>query len=73
MLVTAHLSTFLIEAAYRLASRKGNITIFLIKTREEPETSSELDMKTMAQVRGIRVILIHEGQFSSDFAEVIKG
>ena len=73
MLVTAHLSTFLIEAAYRLAARKSNITIFLIKTREEPETSSELDMKTMAQARGIRVILIREGQFSSDFAEVIKG
>jgi len=73
MLVTAHLSTFLIEAAYRLAARKSNITIFLIKTWEEPETSSELDMKTMAQARGIRVILIREGQFSSDFAEVFKG
>ena len=73
MLVTAHLSTFLIEAAYRLAARKSNITIFLIKTWEEPETSSELDMKTMAQARGIRVILIREGQFSSDFAEAIKG
>ena len=73
MLVTAHLSTFLIEAAYRLAARKSNITIFLIKTWEGPESSSELDMKTMAQARGIRVILIRESQFSSDFAEAIKG
>ena len=73
ILVTAHLSTFLIEAVYRLTARKSNVTIFLIKTREEPETSSELEMKTMAQVRGIRVILIREGQFSSDFAEVFKG
>ena len=43
ILVTAHLSTFLIEAAYRLTARKSNVTIFLIKTWEEPETSSELD------------------------------
>ena len=43
ILVTAHLSTFLIEAAYRLTARKSNVTIFLIKAREEPETSSELE------------------------------
>ena len=73
ILVTAHLSNFLIEAVYRLTARKSNVTIFLIKTREEPETPSELDMRTMAQARGIRVIFIREGQFSSDFAEVFKG
>ena len=73
ILVTAHLSTFLIEAAHQLIARKSHVTIFLIKTREERKTSSEVEMKTMAQVRGIRVILIREGQFSSDFAEVFKG
>ena len=74
ILVTAHLSTSLIEAADRLtATKKNNVTIFLIKTREESETPSEFDMRTMAQARGICVILIREGQFSSDFAEVGKG
>ena len=33
----------------------------------------ELDMKKMAEARGIHVIEIREGQFSSDFAGVIKG
>ena len=46
--------------------------IFLIKAKEELETSSELNMKTMAEVRGIRVQFIREGQFLTDFSEVAK-
>jgi uncharacterized protein (DUF58 family) len=73
LLVTAHLSISLIEAAYRFTSRKGQVMIFLIKAKEELETSSEINMKTMAEVRGIRVQFIHEGQFLTDFLEVAKG
>ena len=70
ILVTARLSTDLVEAAYTLTARKSHVTIYLIKTKEELEGQSQLDMKNMAEARGIRVVCIHEGQFLTDFSEV---
>ena len=71
ILVTARLSTDLVEAAYTLTSRKSHVTIYLM-TRKEMERSSQLDMKKIAKARGIRVIEIHEGQFATDYSGVDK-
>ncbi|MDP4163377.1 MAG: DUF58 domain-containing protein [Bacillota bacterium] len=70
MLITAKLSRDLIEKASALHSKKGSITIFLIKAAKESPTTSELSLKALASARGIRVVLVHEGQFAAAFSEV---
>lgn len=70
MLVTSELSRQLIEKASILGKRKGSIIIFLIKGEKESPTKSELLLKAMSLTRGVRVVLIHDGQFTQAFSEV---
>jgi uncharacterized protein (DUF58 family) len=70
LLVTAQLTKSLIEKASFLAQRKGKITLFLIKGEKEAPTSAELSLITMANARGVRVIMVHEGNFEAAFSEV---
>jgi uncharacterized protein (DUF58 family) len=70
LLVTAQLTKSLIEKASFLGQRKGKITLFLIKGEKEAPTSAELSLITMANARGVRVIMVHEGNFEAAFSEV---
>ncbi len=70
LLVTAQLTKRLIEKASFLGQRKGKITLFLIKGEKEAPTSSELSLITMANARGVRVIMVHEGEYAAAFSEV---
>jgi uncharacterized protein (DUF58 family) len=73
LLVTAHLSKSLLEKASFLSKQKGTIVIFLIKEARESLSSNELSLKSMATARGIRVVMVHEGQFANAFSEVNRG
>ncbi|MEH7109828.1 DUF58 domain-containing protein [Bacillus sp. JJ1764] len=71
MLVTAQLSKTLIEKASFLGQRKGAITLFLIKGENETPAENEISLIAMANARGVRVVLVHEGQFAAAFSEVM--
>lgn len=73
LLVTAQLTKLLLEKASFLSSRKGTIVIFLLKEARESLTSNELSLKSLANARGIRVVMVHEGQFANAFSEVSRG
>ncbi|WP_223596493.1 DUF58 domain-containing protein [Neobacillus bataviensis] len=70
MLVTAQLTKPLIEKASFLGQRKGSITLFLIKGQKEAPSANERSLISLANARGVRVIMIHEGEFTSAFSEV---
>jgi uncharacterized protein (DUF58 family) len=70
MLVTAQLSKQLIEKASFLGQRKGSITLFLLKGKKESPSESERSLIAVANARGVRVVLVHEGDFASVFSEV---
>lgn len=70
MLVTAHLSISLIEAAKRCTTRNCPIIIFVIKSADDFITVTEQSMKAMANVHGMRVAFVYEGKFSVGLSEV---
>lgn len=70
LLVTAELTKSLLEKAGFLASRKGTLIIFLMKEARESLSSNERSLSTVANARGIRVVMVHEGQFANAFSEV---
>jgi hypothetical protein len=71
MLITAQLTKPLIEKASFLGQRKGSITLFLIKDQKESPTESERSLIAIANARGVRVVMVHDGEFASAFSEVI--
>lgn len=73
LLVTAQLTKPLLEKVSFLSGRKGTIAIFLMKEAKESLSPNELSLKSMANARGIRVVLVHEGQFANAFSEVNRG
>ncbi|MDZ5474408.1 DUF58 domain-containing protein [Bacillus sp. 31A1R] len=73
MLVTSQLSKTLIEKAGFFASRKGFITIFLLKQDGESPSKDEVALKSSALARGIRVIFVHDHLFNDAFSEVNRG
>lgn len=73
LLITAQLTKSLIEKASFLASRKGTVMIFLIKEARESLSSNELSLRSVANARGIRVVMVHDGQFANAFSEVSRG
>jgi uncharacterized protein (DUF58 family) len=73
MIVTGQLTKALIEKASFFGQRKGTVTIFLLKDEKESPTQNDLSLKAAAHARGVRVILIHEGQFKAAFSEVSTG
>ncbi|MFD2442551.1 DUF58 domain-containing protein [Bacillus sp. CGMCC 1.16607] len=72
LLVTAQLTKNLLEKVSFLSLRKGTIVIFLMKETKESLSSNELSLKSMANARGIRVVMVHEGQFANAFSEVSR-
>ena len=72
MLVTSNLNANLIEKAGIFTSRKCNVIIFLVKGNEDALNASEISLKNLAQVRGIRVITIYGHSYSMGLLEVEK-
>lgn len=70
LLVTAQLTKPLIEKAGFLGQRKGKITLFLIKGEKESPTEDERSLIALANARNVRVVMVHEGEFTSAFTEV---
>lgn len=70
MLVTAQISKPLIERASFLGQRKGSITLFLIKGQQDTPTEMERSLIAIANARGIRIVLVHEGNYAAAFSEV---
>jgi uncharacterized protein (DUF58 family) len=73
LIVTAQLTKTLLEKVSFLSKRKGTIVIFLMKEAKESLSSNELSLRSMATSRGIRVVLVHEGQYANAFSEVNRG
>ncbi|RTR27626.1 DUF58 domain-containing protein [Robertmurraya yapensis] len=73
ILVTAQLTKRLVEKAGYYSSKKGVITIFLIKEEKEAASAEELSLKAEAQARGIQVVMVHDGRFSEAFSGVTRG
>lgn len=73
MLVTSQLTKKLVEKAGFFSSRKGIITIFLLKKAQESASDEEISLKAYANARGVRVVLVHDGHFSMAFSEVNRG
>ncbi|PLS08947.1 DUF58 domain-containing protein [Neobacillus cucumis] len=70
MLVTAQLTKPLIDKASFLGQRKGSIALFLIKGPKESPTENERSLMAIANARGIRIVLINEGNHRAAFSEV---
>lgn len=73
MLITAQLTKELIEKAAFYNQRNGSISIFLIKNGQESPTKTEINLRSSANARGIRLVMVHDGQFSEAFSEVNRG
>jgi uncharacterized protein (DUF58 family) len=71
MIITAQLTKPLIEKASFLSGRKGSITLFLVKGPKEPPEQQERSLMAVANARGVRVVLVHEGEFAAAFSEVM--
>lgn len=69
MLVTAQLTKVLIEKASFLGLRKGKVTLFLIKGEKESPMPNERSLMALANARGVRVIMVHEGGYAAAFSE----
>ena len=70
MLVTAQITKPLIEKASFLGQRKGSITLFLIKGLKESPSDDERSLIAIANARGVRIIMVHEGEYKAAFSEV---
>lgn len=73
MLITSQLSKSLIEKVGFIAERKGAMLIFLLKKEKEIPSEQERVLSMMANSRGLKVVMIQEGKFSSAFSEVKRG
>ncbi|MEH7346261.1 DUF58 domain-containing protein [Bacillus sp. JJ1532] len=72
MLITAQLTRSLIEKAGLLVSKNGSVTIFIVKNEMESLLPDELTLKGAANARGLRVVLVHSGNFKAVFSEVAR-
>lgn len=72
MLITAQLTRGLIEKAGRFTLKNGAVTIFLLKHEKESLSQNELTLKAAANARGVRIVMVHDGHFSSVFSEVVR-
>ncbi|MEH7076269.1 DUF58 domain-containing protein [Neobacillus drentensis] len=71
MLVTAQITKPLIEKASFLGQRKGGtITLFLMKGENDAPTENERSLMAIANARGVRIVLVHEGEYMAAFSEV---
>lgn len=72
MLITSQLTRNVIEKAGLLISKSGTVTIFIIKNEMESLSQNELSLKSAANARGVRVVLVHNGNFKAVFSEVAR-
>ncbi|WP_066300867.1 DUF58 domain-containing protein [Bacillus sp. FJAT-29937] len=72
MLITAQLTRSLIEKAGLLVTKNGSVTIFIVKNEMESLLPDELALKGAANARGLRVVLVHSGNFKAVFSEVAR-
>ncbi|WML42163.1 DUF58 domain-containing protein [Neobacillus sp. OS1-2] len=72
MLVTAQVTKPLIEKASFLGKRKGGITLFLLKGHKESPSENERSLISIANARGVRVVMVHEGEYQTAFSEVFR-
>lgn len=70
ILITAQITKPLVEKANFLGQRKGSITVFIIKREKEVPTEKERSLIALANLRGVKIVLIHEGNFPAAFSEV---
>lgn len=70
LLVTAQLTKPLIEKASFLGQRKGSITLFLLKGQTEVPSENERSLIAIANARGVRIVMVHEGDYESAFSGV---
>lgn len=73
MLITAQLTKELIEKAAFYHQKNGSVSIFLIKNGQESPTKTEINLRSSANARGIRVVMVHDGHFAEAFSEVNRG
>lgn len=70
ILITARLTKEFMDKAVFYNQRNGSVSIFLIKNENESPTKAETNLRSSAEVRGIRLIIVHSGRFSDAFLEV---
>ncbi|WP_071396387.1 DUF58 domain-containing protein [Bacillus tuaregi] len=73
VLVTAQLTSQLIEAASRLTARRCPVSIFIIKDTGEAITAFEQATKLTAHKYGIKVTFVYKERFSAGPLEVSRG
>ncbi|MFO1442117.1 DUF58 domain-containing protein [Bacillus sp. Bva_UNVM-123] len=73
MLITAELTSQLIDGVASSVANKSAVTIYLVKNEKESLSKGEIALKSAANARGLRVLLVHDGHFSTVFSgEVAK-
>lgn len=73
MLITSQLTKELIEKAAFYNQRNGSVSIFLVKKEKESPTKNEINLRSSANARGIKLVMVHDGQFPEAFSEVNRG
>ncbi len=67
ILITTHLSKNLIEKANFIKNRKASFTLFVIKAESMVVSESEKSLISIANARGVRTIIVREGNFNAAF------
>lgn len=67
ILVTTHLSKNLVEKASFIKNREGSFTIFVIKAANTVIPDSEKSLISIANTRGVKTIIVREGNFNAAF------
>lgn len=70
MLITSKLTKDLIDRAAFYNHRNGAVSIFVIKGQHESLGTAEVSLRSSAQARGIRMVLVQDGRFAEAFSEV---
>ncbi len=72
VVVTAQLSSLLIESARKMRARRCPVTIFVIKDVGEVITSAEQAIKSKAQKHGMSITFIYKERFAAGLMEAGK-
>jgi len=67
ILITTHLSNNLVEKASLSKNKEGSFTIFVIKSDSMVISESEKSLISIANARGVRTIIVREGNFNAAF------
>jgi hypothetical protein len=70
MIITADISTELMEQLSRFTARKFSVIVFVVKEEGASISESEQTIRGMAARNGILITFIHQGKFSNGLMEV---